>query len=151
MTDTDANAIGAPTSGTMSSAERRALRYAALLFAAALFLHFVDHLRRGLEDLTPEVFWGGAALMLVAAAAVALALIRHRYAAPVAVAVGLATAILVSVVHLLPRWSAFCDPFPGSGVDALSWAAALAEIGAALAFAAAGACALGAAPAQRLG
>ena len=61
------------------------------------------------------------------------------YAAAVSFAVGLATAILVSAAHLLPRWSAFCDPFPGSGVDALSWAAVVAEIGAALAFAAAGA------------
>jgi hypothetical protein len=45
----------------------------------ALLLHGVDHLRRGLEALTPEVYWGGTALN-VAAAAVVLALLRYRRA-----------------------------------------------------------------------
>jgi hypothetical protein len=151
MIDTGAKAMRWITSGTISSPEHRALRYTALLFAVALLLHGVDHLRRGLEALTPEVYWGGTALTLVAASAVVLALPRYDCATPVALAVGLATAILTSAAHLLPRCSAFCDPFPGSGVDALSWAAVLAEIAAALAFAAAGAYALRGSPIKRLG
>ena len=146
MTDTGADAIRQPASRATSSPEHRALPYTALLFAAAIVFHGLDHARRGFDALTPEVYWGGLMLALVNAGAIALALLRFRYAAPVALAVGLATAIVVSAAHLLPRWSPFCDPFPGSRVDALSWAAVLAEIAAALAFAAAGAYALRRAP-----
>jgi hypothetical protein len=48
----------------------------------------------------------------------------------------------VTAVHLVPRWSAFSDPLLGSGIDALSWAAVLAEIVAALALGVAGTFAL---------
>jgi hypothetical protein len=72
-------------------------------------------------------------------------------AAPVALAVGLATAILIWAAHLLPRGSPFRDPFPGSGFDALWWAAVLTEIAVALAFAAAGAYSLRESLEKRLG
>lgn len=55
------------------------------------------------------------------------------------VAVAFPTALVVAASHLLPQWSALSDAFPGSGVDALSWAAVLSEIAGALAFGAAGA------------
>jgi hypothetical protein len=105
----------------------------------ALLLHGADHLRRGIEGLTPEVFWGGTVLSLVAAAAIVLVLAHHRASALVAMVVGFATALAVAQAHLLPRWSVFSDAFPGASVDAWSWAAVLAEIAAALAFGAAGA------------
>ena len=50
--------------------------------------------------------------------------------------------MLTAAVHLLPRWGAFSDSLPDGGVDALSWAAVLLEIGGALAFGVAGAYAL---------
>src|SRR5262245_12076126 len=128
MTDTGANPIRRPTAGAMASPAGRALRYTALFFAGAVVFHAVDHVRRGLGALTPEVYWGGMALTLTTVVAVVLALSRYRYAATVALVVGLATAILVAAAHLLPPWSALSDAFPGSGVDALSWAAVLAEI-----------------------
>jgi hypothetical protein len=58
------------------------------------------------------------------------------------VIVGLVSAIGFSAAHLLPQWSAFSDPFTGSavapGVTVFSWFAAVFEIAAGLAFAAAG-------------
>lgn len=38
----------------------------------------------------------------------------------------------VSAVHLLPRWSAFSDAFPGNPVDQVTWVAAFMEIAGAL-------------------
>ena len=57
-------------------------------------------------------------------------------------------AIGFTAAHVLPHWSAFSDPFTGSpvapNVTALSWATAVFEIGADLAFGWAGVRALGA-------
>lgn len=140
MAETGVKEVGDRRLHTASSAHDYAtLRYTALLFAAALLFHGADHTRRGFDVLTREVYWGGTVLALVALVAIALALVGHRHAPFVAVAVGPATALAVSAAHLLPPWSAFSDAFPGSGVDALSWSAALSEIGTAIAFGAAGA------------
>jgi hypothetical protein len=48
----------------------------------------------------------------------------------------------VAAVHLLPQWSAFSDPFPGSSVDIGSWIAVCIEILGAVAFGLAGLSAL---------
>ena len=120
----------------------RALRYAALGYAAGFLLHTADHLRRGLDVLTPEVLWAGNITGFVAVVAIVLALVGHRLAPLVAAAHGLSQAAGVAAVHLLPRWSAFSDSLPASGAGVLSWIAVLAEIVAALALGAAGAYAL---------
>jgi hypothetical protein len=116
----------------------RALRLATLLFAAGFLLHNGDHLRRGLDALTPEVFWAGTAGAVVSLVAIGLVLGRHRLAPAVAVVAGFALAAGVAAVHLLPPWGALSDSLPGAGVDALSWVAVLLEIGGALALGAAG-------------
>jgi hypothetical protein len=118
---------------------RRLLRYAALVYAVGFLLHTADHLRRGLDVLSPEVFWAGNVTGVVAMAAIALALGGHRLAPLVAVAHGFSQALGVSAVHLLPSWGAFSDSLPDGGADVLSWAAVLVEIAAAFAFGAAGA------------
>jgi hypothetical protein len=120
----------------------RLLKYAALVYAVGFLLHTADHLRRGLDVLTPEVFWAGNVSGAVAVAAIALALAGHGLAPLIAVAHGFSQALGVSAVHLLPGWGAFSDSLPDGGADALSWAAVLLEIGAALAFGLAGAYAL---------
>jgi hypothetical protein len=51
----------------------RVLRYAALVYAAGLLAHTADHLRRGLDVLTPEVLWAGNVSGIVAIVAIALA------------------------------------------------------------------------------
>ena len=37
----------------------------------------------------------------------------------------------MAAAHIAPEWSAFSDPYPGGGQDALSWAIMLLELGAA--------------------
>jgi hypothetical protein len=110
------------------------LRTAAVLFLAGSLLHDADHFRRGLDVLTPEVLWIGIAGVVITSGAVGLTLLGYQHAPLIAIAVGFGTAIGVSIVHLLPRWSVFSDSFPGSNVDQLTWVAVLFEVGAALAF-----------------
>jgi hypothetical protein len=117
----------------------RLLRYAALVYAVGFLLHTADHLRRGLDVLTPEVFWAGNVTGVVAVAAISMALAGHRLAPLIACAHGIAQGLGVAAVHLLPSWGAFSDSLPDGGADVLSWAAVLVEIAAAFAFGVAGA------------
>ena len=71
----------------------RVLRVATLLYAAGFLAHTADHLRRGTDVLTPEVFWAGTVSSVLAVTAIVLALTRHRLAPLVAVAVGVPTAL----------------------------------------------------------
>ena len=116
----------------------RVLRYAALVFTAALVVHGADHWRRGFKVLTPEVYWAGMVLWVLALISITLVLTRHAWGPLVAVAVGFPTAVVVAASHLLPHWSSFSDAFPGSGVDNLSYAAVVFEIIASLVFGTAG-------------
>jgi hypothetical protein len=121
--------------------DTRYLRYAALLYALGLALHTADHLRRGLDVLTPQVQWAGNLSTLLGIAAVVLVLMGHRWAPMVAVVTGVPVALGVAAVHLIPHWSAFSDAFPGAqhtGVTALSYSVVLIEIAGALAMGAAG-------------
>lgn len=142
--------IDEPSRTTGAPRADRVLRYAALVYTAGFLAHNGDHVRRGLDVLTPEVFWAGTVSGMVAVAAITLALVGHRLAPLVAVAHGFSQALGVAAVHLLPRWGALSDSLPDGGVDALSWAAVLVEIAGALAFGAAGAYAFHRAGAARL-
>ena len=115
-----------------------ALRYPALLFLAGFLAHNADHLRRGLAVLTPEVLWIGSLSGVITLAAIGLTLLNYRFSPLLAVAVGFGMALGVSIVHLLPRWSAFSDSLVQANADAFTWLAVLAEIGGALIFALAG-------------
>lgn len=123
---------------TEASSEDRVLTYAALLFTAALLFHGVDHWRRGFNVLTPEVYWAGMVLSVLAVIAIALVLTRHPWGPLVAVMVGFPMAIGVTASHLLPHWSSFSDAFPGSQVDRMSYVAVVFEVVASLVFGAAG-------------
>lgn len=118
------------------------LRYAAILYGAGFLLHSADHLRRGVDAITPEVLWAGNISSVLGIAAIALVLMGHRLGAVVAIAVGFPTALGVAAVHLLPAWGAFSDSLSDGGVDVLSWAAVLIEIGGAVALGVAGVIAL---------
>jgi hypothetical protein len=117
----------------------RALKYAALAYAVGLLLHAADHLRRGLDILTPQVFWAGGVTGAVAVAAIWMALAGHRLAPAIAFAHGITQGLGVAAVHLLPSWGAFSDSLPDGGADLVSWAAVLVEVVAALSVSAAGA------------
>jgi hypothetical protein len=129
----------APTPGTVGLARRTPdpLRVAATVFAVALLVHGTDHLRRGMDVLTPEVFWLGNVQLVVSLITLVLVFRDHRWAPAFAVGIGFASAIGFSAAHLLPHWSAFSDAFTGGhhapGVTAFSWFAACFEIGAGLA------------------
>jgi hypothetical protein len=116
----------------------RVLRVTGVVFLAALIVHGADHLRRGFDVLTPEVFWAGNLQLVMAVVTLVLVFTRHRWAPLAAVAIGFPSAIGFIAAHLLPHWSSFSDAFPGGHVDGYSWAAAFIEIAADLAFGCAG-------------
>jgi hypothetical protein len=119
----------------------RALRYAGGLYAVGLVLHTADHVRRGLDVLTPEVSVAGYLSIGGGLLVLALILYGHRLAPIAAVAYGLPAAIGTAASHLLPHWSSFSDAFPGAhgtGVTGVSWAVVLLEIAGHVALAVAG-------------
>jgi hypothetical protein len=113
-----------------------------VVFGVALFVHGADHLRRGVGQLEPAVFWLGNLQTVAALTALFLVFTRHRWAPVAAIVVGFTSAVGFMVVHLVPDWGPLSDAFPGApghaDVTAFSWFAALFEIGADLAFGAAG-------------
>ena len=116
--------------------EMRWLRYCALFYAFGLAAHTADHLRRGVDVLTPEVQWAGYLSTAVGITAVVLVLFGNRRAPLVAAITGIPVALGVAAVHLLPHWSALSDAFPGAthtGVTFVSWTVVLVEIVGALA------------------
>lgn len=119
----------------------RLLRMTAIAYALAIAVHFADHIRRGLDASPGVVIALGGVAALFQVTAIVAALTGRAVAPLLAFAVGLPDAVGVFAVHLLPRWSALSDPFPGSDavhVTALSWASGVAEIATGLAFAYAG-------------
>ena len=106
----------APTPGTVGLARRSPdpLRVAATVFAVALLVHGADHLRRGMDVVTPEVFWLGNVQLVLSLVTLVLVFRGHRWAPAFAVGIGFASAIGFSAAHLLPHWSAFSDSFTGA-------------------------------------
>ena len=113
----------------------RYLRAAAIVYAVGLVLHTADHLRRGLDEVTPAVLWAGNVSTAIGLVTVVLVLAGHRRAPLVAALTGVPIALGVAAVHLLPSWGAVSDPFVGraaAGVTAWSWTVVLVEIAGAL-------------------
>src|SRR5258708_17590418 len=117
--------------GRSTAPEQRWLRYAAALYMVGLVAHTADHIRRGTDVISPEVFWAGLASTAIGVATVALVVAGHRLAPLAAAIAGLPIAVGVAAVHLLPHWSALSDAFPGAqgtGATALSCGVVLLEI-----------------------
>jgi hypothetical protein len=127
-----------PATGPPAAPWPRRVDVAAAVFAVALAVHAFDHLRRGMDVLTPSVFWLGNFQTVVAVVTLVLVVRRHRLALPFAVFIGFASAFGFVVVHLLPDFGpvsdSFCGAHPAPHVTGLSWFAALFEIGADLLF-----------------
>jgi hypothetical protein len=107
------------------------LRYCALFYALGLALHTADHLRRGLDAVTPQVLWAGNVSTAIGVTVAALVVVGHRYGPILAAVTGIPVGAGVAAVHLLPKWSALSDAFVGAhntGVTALSWTVVLIEI-----------------------
>jgi hypothetical protein len=113
-------------------------RWAAILYATGTLLHTLDHLRRGTDVISREVFWGGNISTPIAVLIIFLALAGYRHAPVLAVAFGFPHAIGIAVVHLLPDWGAFSDSLTTNAASAISFLAVMSEILGAALFGAAG-------------
>lgn len=126
----------------MDERAARLLRLTAVAYGVAIVVHVADHVRRGLDTSPRNVLALGTLAAVFQAVAILAALGRHPLAPVAAVAVAVPDAIGVVAVHLLPRWSALSDAFPGApaaaNVTAFSWVTAIVEIATGLAFAWAG-------------
>jgi hypothetical protein len=128
----------APTTRTMRTSDAWLMR-ATVLFALAVVLHNADHLRRGADAVSRDVFWLGTSGIAFEVAIVVLICQRHRLAPLAAAAGGFFLAAGYLEVHFLPAHSWLSDSFTSaSGVSPLSWLAASLEVLAALALCAAG-------------
>lgn len=123
----------APEQPARSARSTRTFRYAALAYAAGLTIHTLDHLRRGTDAITPQVFWLGILGSIVAVSAIVAILAGHRRAPELAVFAGFSQAVGVILVHFGPPMGAFSDPLLGAGLGAGSTTAALLEVAGALA------------------
>ena len=117
------------TVATATATERGApaLTLAATVFAAAVVLHNLDHLRRGGDAASAEVFWIGSAAIVLEVAIVFLVHLRHRVAPLAATAIGFSLAVGYVVVHFTPERSFFSDSFVSGGAEAVSILAASLE------------------------
>jgi hypothetical protein len=110
----------------------RVFRWSAALFAGAVALHTVDHLRRGMDIVPPAVMVAGMVQLIFAVATVGLVFLGNRWAPHAAIAVGFASAVGFTAAHLLPTWGFFSDSFinapPSARVTWFSWVSAIAEI-----------------------
>lgn len=109
-----------------------------LLFVAVLLLHTADHVVRQDRHIPSELGVVGLAGLAGALLSLGLALGRHERAPLAAATVGLLSGVGFLAVHLAPHWSPLSDPYPGLGLDAVSWASMLGAVAAGLALALAG-------------
>lgn len=121
--------------------EQRDLRLelAAGFFTLAVLLHNSDHVRRGADTVSGDVFVAGTLAIAVEVAVVVLVFQRHRLAPLAATAIGYALAAGYVITHFLPQRSWLSDSFVSArDVSPLSWGAASIEVVAALALGTAG-------------
>ena len=110
----------------------RWLQSAAIFFTVAVLAHNGDHLRRGGDSVSAQVFWVGSAAIVVEVAAVLLVFRRHPSAPIAAIAAGFGLAAGYLLVHFTPQRSWLSDSLTGGDASWLSVLAALFETLAAL-------------------
>jgi len=97
-------------------------------FAVAVLLHNSDHLRRGIDSVSRDVFVVGSSAIVLEIGIVVLVYQRHRWAALAAAVTGLSLAAGYLMVHFLPERSWLSDSFTSAtNVSPLSWGAASLE------------------------
>ncbi len=94
----------------MEDRHERRLVLAGCLFALGSAVHLFDHLRRGQDSVTEELYWTGNLALVVQVAVVTLIVTRHRTAPIAAAAAGFPLALGFTAAHWLPEWSALSDP-----------------------------------------
>lgn len=122
-----------------SSHEGRLLRVAAVVFAVAVLVHNGDHLRRGGDSVSTDVFALGTLGMLLEVAIVALVLMNHRLGPLAALSVGASLTAGYLLVHLSPARSWLSDSLTaGEDIIWFSWVAVVSLVTASLFLAVAG-------------
>ena len=114
------------------------LHVAATLFTLAVLIHNFDHLRRGGDSVTTDVFAIGTAAIVVEVAVVMIVTSRHPAAPLAAAAIGLSLAAGYVMVHFTPDRSWLSDSFVERGAAAVSVMAATLEAVAAVCLGVAG-------------
>lgn len=107
---------------------RRAMIWGVCLLALAQVVHVLDHAlvqERGLEPLTAETQAIGIVGYLTTLAVLLLVLRRDALAPLACVALGASFVLGTVVVHVLPHFSAFSDPYPDLDLGVASWLAML--------------------------
>jgi len=119
-----------------SMTANRALTWACIAFAAAVGVHGLDHLRRGIAASQPPIMIGGMIQGVFVVAATVLVLRQRRMAPEAATVVGFGSAALFVYAHVLPTFlPSYQDSFtsgPRINVTWFSWLTAGAEIGSGL-------------------
>jgi hypothetical protein len=110
----------------------RELRIAAIVFTVAVLAHNGDHLRRGGDSVTAQVFWVGSAAILVEVAAALLVFLHHPSAPIAAVAAGFGLAAGYILVHFTPDRGWLSDSLTSGNASWLTVLAAIFETVAAL-------------------
>src|SRR4051794_35647037 len=106
---------------------------AAVFFTFAVLFHNFDHLWRGTETLSMDVFVAGSLAMVLEVGVVVLIFMRHRLAPIAAVSAGFPLAAGYLFVHFTPGRGWLSDSFVSERVSIVSWVAASGEALAALA------------------
>ena len=101
---------------------------AGYLFMVGSAIHLVDHLRRGQDSVTEQLYWAGNLALVVQVAVITLVLTRHKVAPLAAAAAGFPLALAFTAAHWLPHWSSLSDSFVDDGASAFSYVASLTEI-----------------------
>lgn len=119
--------------------EVRVLRIAAVVFAIAVLVHNSDHLRRGGDAVSTDVFVLGTLGVVLEVAVVALVLMDHRLGPLAAAVIGASLSAGYMLVHLSPQRSWLSDSLAaGEDVTWFSWVAVIGLVIASLFLAAGG-------------
>lgn len=117
-----------PTSGRALPGDD-ALLWAAAIFGLVVLGHGADHVRRGVDSVSSDVFWVGTSAIALEVALVVLGVQRHRLAPLAALVGGASLAVGYVAVHFLPGRSWLSDSFTSAvDVSPLSWSAATLEV-----------------------
>ena len=135
-------AVATPARVVTSYSDTRLLEAAAAFFSLAVLIHNGDHLRRGGDSVTADVFWIGVAAIVVEVGVVVLVFMRQRIAPLASTVAGFSLALGYLIVHFTPERSWLSDSFLTGDAAVVSLFAAALETAAALALGVVGGIAL---------
>ena len=118
----------------MTSARRDPLLIAVLVMLFGLLvIHALDHTLRQSAPVPTEASTLGTIGFVVTGAALVLAVFGSRWAWPLTTLIAFGTFAGFVLVHVVPDWGPFSQPYSDIPVDALSWVAMIVPALAALA------------------